>query len=239
MSERGDPDVRAHRFQTRSAGILALLGTVLTIVGQLLQQRADIPRGAPLEVFGYIAGRPWFTAALIGVLGMLCWAMAFVTAGHALRDPVSRSIARMAEPLLVVATVLFAVNYAHDGLSSGILAQQWISGELDTDTATAAYRVVEILVGGVPTLSQALVGLALAVYALAMLRSGQHSRVLSWLGLISTIGWLLTGSALFLQLPGASFELLLPFSGLATVWVLGIGITLLRRSSSETRPDPN
>ncbi|NYH80705.1 hypothetical protein FHR84_004071 [Actinopolyspora biskrensis] len=239
MSERVTLDARAHRFQTRSAGILALLGTVLTIIGQLLQQRADIPRGDPLGVFGYIDGKPWFVAALLGVFGMLCWAAAFVAAGHALRDPISRSIARMAEPLLVVATVLFAVNYAHDGFSSGMLAQQWTSGELDPDAATAAYRVVEILVGGVSTLSQALVGLALAVYALAMLRSRQYPRVLSWLGIVGTVGWFLAGSALFLRLPGSSFELLLPFSGLATVWVLGVGITLLRRNFSDVRLDPS
>ncbi len=140
----------------------------------------------------------------------------------------------MGEPLLVVAVALYAVHYAHDGFSSGILADQWASGELDADAATADSRVIEGLVGGTSVLSQPLVGLALAVYALAMLRSGQYSRVLSWLGVVGTAGWFLGGSALFLQLPGASFALPLAFVGLAMVWVLGVGVTLVRKSSSRT-----
>lgn len=220
----------AQRFQARTAGILVITGTALTIVSNLLQQRADIPRGNPLEVLDYIDGRPWFAAALAGVLGMLCWAVAFTTAGRALQEPVSRSVARMAEPLLTVAVALFAVNYALDGFSSGVLAEQWASGELDDSAATIDGRIVEAIVGGTSILSQTLLGLALVVYAVAMLRSGQYSRVLSWVGIVGTAGWFLGGSGLFLQLPGTSFELLLPFVALATVWVIGVGITLIRRA---------
>ncbi|WP_258175426.1 hypothetical protein [Actinopolyspora mortivallis] len=132
--------------------------------------------------------------------------------------------------------MLFTVNHAHDGFSGGTLARQWTTGNIETGTATSEFRVVEVLVGGSSVVAQALAGLALAVYALAMLRSGQYSRVLSWLGLVSTVGWFLVGSALFLRLPGVSFELLLPFAGLATVWVLGVGITLVRRGFSHTSP---
>lgn len=232
MSEQTALEARAVRFQTRSAGVLAMVGTVLTIVSNVLQQRAGIPRGDPLGVLDYIDGRPWFAAALAGTLGMLCWVVAFATIGRALRDPVSRSIARMGEPLLVVGVALYAVHYALDGFSSGILAEQWTSGELDAGAATAASRVVEGLVGGTSVLSQTLVGLALAVYALAMLQSKQYSRILSWLGVVGTAGWFLGGSALFLQLPGASFALPAAFVGLVMVWVLGVGVSLVRGSSS-------
>lgn len=225
VAERG-----TQRFQLRSAGVLALSGAAFTIVGNLLQQRADIPRGEPLGVLEHIAGRPWFAAALAGVLGMLCWAMAFASAGRGLRDPVSRSVARMSEPVLIVAVALFAVHFAHDGFSSGVLARQWASGELDAGAAVADSRVMEGLVGGTSILSQALLGLALAGYALAMLRSRQYSRVLTWFGIVGTLGWFLSGSALFLRLPGTSFQVMLPFVGLATVWVVGVGITLIRRS---------
>ncbi|AYY11807.1 DUF4386 family protein [Actinobacteria bacterium YIM 96077] len=234
-SEQATEGGGALRFQMRWAGILAIAGTVLTIVSNLLQQRADIPRGDTLGVLEYIDGKPWLVAAFAGVLGMLCWVMAFTTAGRALREPVSRSIARMAEVTLIVAVALFAVNFAHDGFSSGVLAQEWASGEIEADAAAVDIRVVEGLVGGTSILSQTLLGLALALYALAMTRSGQYSRVLSWMGIVGTLGWFLGGSALFLQLPGASFELLLPFVGLATVWVLGVGITLIRRSSQGSR----
>lgn len=230
---------RRRSFQARSAGILALTGTALTIVSNVLQQRADIPRGDPLGVLGHMAARPaWFAAALAGVLGMLCWAMAFALLGSALPEPVSRTVARMAEPVLVVAVALFAVNYAHDGFTGGVLARRWASGELDGGAAVIDGRVVEGLVGGTAILSQVLLGLALALYALAMLCSGQYSRVLSWSGLVGTIGWFLGGTALFLRLPGASFEFLLPSVVLAMVWVLGVGVTLIRRSSSGPPAEP-
>ncbi|KIH97862.1 hypothetical protein LP52_17260 [Streptomonospora alba] len=226
----------AQRFQTASAGILALAGGVLTIACNVLQQRAEIPRGDPSAVLDHIAGNPWFAAALVGVLGALCWAVAFAAVGRTLTEPLSRAIAQMAEPVLIVAVAVFAITYAHDGFSSGVLAQQWSSGERGAGTALVDIRVMEGLVGGTSALSQPLLGLALAVYALAMLRSGQYGRVLSWVGLIAALGWFI--SALFLRLPGASFELLLPFVGVATIWVLAVGIALLRQSY-RSRPIPN
>lgn len=227
----------AQRFRTASAGILALAGGVLTIACNVLQQRAEIPRGDPSAVLDHIAGNPWFAAALVGVLGALCWAVAFAAVGRTLREPLSRAIAQMAEPVLIVTVAVFAITYAHDGFSSGVVAQQWSSGERDAATALVDIRVVEGLVGGTSALSQPLLGLALAVYALAMLRSGQYGRVLSWVGLLAALGWFIGGSALFLRLPGASFELLLPFVGVATIWVLAVGIALLRQSY-RSRPSP-
>ncbi|GAB3489417.1 DUF4386 family protein [Amycolatopsis cihanbeyliensis] len=228
MSEPRTPEAAAQRLGMRSSGILALAGTALTIVSTLLQQRMDIPRGDPLGGLAHIEARPWFAAALAGMLGMLCWGMAFTAAGRSLRDPAGRTLARMAEPVLLVAVAVFAVHYAHDGFSSGVLAGQWSSGERDPAAALADSRVMEGLIGGTSILSQTLIGLALALYALAMLRGRQYPRVLSWVGLVGSAGWFLGGSALFLRLPGMSFELLLPFTGLATVWVVGVGITLVR-----------
>jgi len=69
------------------------------------------------------------------------------------------------------------------------------------------------------------------VGAEAILCSGQYSRVLGWVGVTGTIGWFLAGSALFLQLPGASFQLMLPFVAVATAWVVGLGIALVRRGA--------
>ncbi|WP_017557148.1 DUF4386 family protein [Nocardiopsis baichengensis] len=222
-------DSQAQRFQAVSAGVLALTGGVLTVTGSLLQQRAQIPRGDPTGVLHHIAGHPWFAAALVSVVGTLCWAVAFPAIGRTLRDPVGRTAARMAEPVLAVAAAVFAVTYALDGFTSGMIARQWISGERGTDALTDI-RVVEGVVGGTSTLSQALLGLALSAYALAILRSGRYSRVLSWAGVAATLGWFVGGSALFLQLPGASFLLLLPFTTLATIWTMGLGIALLRHN---------
>ncbi|SDK26999.1 hypothetical protein SAMN04487820_10663 [Actinopolyspora mzabensis] len=235
MSESVESEVRVRRFRTRAAGSIVLLGTALTIVSQSLQQRGEIPRGDAVGVFEHVLGTPWLVAALLGILGVLCWGVGFTTAGRALRDPVGRAVARMVDPLMVVALALFVVNYAHDGFSSGVLARRWASGELEAGTATGDFRVVEILVGGTSILSQALVGLALAGYALAMLLSRQYPRPWSWLGLVAAAGWFLLGSGLFLRLPGVSFELLLPFAGLAMVWALGVGVILLRLSTSGRR----
>ncbi|SFT71271.1 hypothetical protein SAMN04487904_106133 [Actinopolyspora lacussalsi subsp. righensis] len=235
MPESVESEVRVRRFRTRSAGVIVLLGTALTFVSQFLQRRGDIPRGDPVGVFEHVLGTPWLVAALLGVLGVLCWGVAFTTAGRTLREPVGRAVARMTDPVMVVAVALFAVNYAHDGFSGGMLARRWVSGELEAGAAAGDFRVVEVLVGGISVLSQALLGLALGGYALAMLRSRQYPRPLSWLGVVAAAGWFLLGSALFLRLPWVSFELLLPFTGLATVWALGVGITLLWLGASDRR----
>lgn len=161
---------------------------------------------------------------------MLSWAVAFSTTGRTLRDPVSRATAQIAEPVLVVAVAIFAVSYAHDGFSSGVIAQRWTAGELARSDAVSDARVVENLVGGTSILSQSLIGLALLLYAVAMLKSGHYSRILCWLGIVGTAGWFLGAAALFMQLPGTSFELFLPFVGLAMIWVISVGVALIHRA---------
>ncbi|CAM4005605.1 DUF4386 domain-containing protein [Nocardia ninae] len=216
------------RLQLRVAGIVALTGVVLIVfVNSLL---GEVPRTEYLAVLDHVNERPWFVMRLAGILAMLAWVVAFSTVGRTLRDPIGRVIARMGEPVLIVAVAVFAVDYAHDGFSIGVTAERWAAGELAANDAVADARVLEVLVGATSMLSQALLGLGLTIYAAALLLTREFSRILCWLGIIGAAGWFLGGAALIARVDGLRFEVVLPFVGAATIWVTGIGITLIRRS---------
>ncbi len=215
-----------------AAGVLAIVGSVLVVGAGLLQWRQDIPRGNPLEVLAYVHDRPWFAAAYMAIIGMVCWAVALSTAGRALDDRLGRAVARMVDPVMIVGVAAFVVDYAHDGVTTAVLARQAVGGGLDPAEAEAAYRVVEGLVGGTTMLAHVLVGFGLTGYAVAILLGRQFPAVLAWVGVVSAFGWFASGSALFLQVSGASFELLLPFNGVATIWVAIVGFALLLRARS-------
>src|SRR5262249_36137398 len=104
-------------------------------------------------------------------------------------------------------------------------------GEVGTGEALADVGVLELLIGATSMLAQTLIGLGLLAYAVAMLASREYSRVLCWLGIVGSAGWFLGGAALVARVPGMVFEVVLPFAGLASVWVTGVGITLLRRAA--------
>lgn len=221
------------RRASGATGAVLVVGSVLLMAGAALQQRQDIPRGDALGVLAFVDARPWWsTAALAAVLGMLCWAMALPALGRAMTDDVARTVARLAGPALAVAVAVFAVEYAHDGYSSAALARRWADGAGTAAVVAGDQRMVEILVGGTSMLAQTLIGFALSGFALAMLWDRQYPRALSWLGIVGTAGWFLAGAALFVGLPGSSFAVLLPFSALTMIWVLIVGLVLVRRGVS-------
>ncbi|MFI6211354.1 DUF4386 domain-containing protein [Nocardia brasiliensis] len=215
----------------KAAGVLAVLGSLCAIAAGMIQWRQDIPRGDALDVLAYVEGRPWFLAAYLGIIGMICWAVALSTAGRALADPHARALARMVDPIMFVGVAVFSVDYAHDGVTTGVLAGQWADGDRTAAQAQAAYQVVEGLVGGTTMLAHVLIGSALTGYAVALLRSRQFSPTLCWFGIVLSFGWFAGGSALFLRLPGAGFEFLLPFTSAVTIWLAVLGIMLLRNAS--------
>ncbi|MGW4841450.1 DUF4386 domain-containing protein [Nocardia brasiliensis] len=228
MSEQIIDSPRALRG--KAAGALAVLGGLCAIAAGMIQWRQDIPRGDALDVLVYVEGRPWFLAAYLGIIGMTCWAVALSTAGRALADPNARALARMIDPIMFIGVAVFSVDYAHDGVTTGVLARQWADGERTPTQAQAAYQVVEGLVGGTTMLAHVLIGTALTGYAVALLRSRQFSPTMCWFGIVLSFGWFAGGSALFLRLPGAGFEFLLPFTSAMTIWLAVLGVMLLRKA---------
>ncbi|WP_338765777.1 DUF4386 domain-containing protein [Nocardia vulneris] len=219
----------------KAAGVLAVLGSLCAIAAGMIQWRQDIPRGDALGVLTYVEGRPWFLAAYLGILGMVCWAVALSTVGRTLADPAARALARMVDPIMIVGVAVFSVDYAHDGVTTGVLARQWADGERTAAQAQTTYQVVEGLVGGTTMLAHVLIGSALTGYAVALLRSRQFSPTLCWFGIVLSFGWFAGGSALFLRLPGAGFEFLLPFTSAVTIWLAVLGIMVLRNASRAAR----
>ncbi len=220
---------------SRVALCCAVVGTVaVSIVFALL---GAVPRGEPAAVLDHVNERPWFWMRLAGILGMLAWVVAFSALARLMNGTRARTIAGLAQPLLVVAVAVFAVDYAVDGFSIGVVAEEWANGSTPKEELLAQARLLELIAGGTSILSQALLGLALLGQAVAQLFSTDFPKLWTWLGVVGCAGWFLGGSLLFAGVPGVSFSLFVPFSMVATVWVAGVGIVAWRSVSRRTRQE--
>lgn len=209
------------------AGVLAV-SVVLALLG-------DVPRGEPAAVLDHVNDRPWVWMRLSGILGMLAWVVAFAALARSMRGERARAIAGLAQSLLVVAVAVFAVDYAVDGVGVAQVANAWADGTAPRDELLQQTQTLELVAGGLSILSQALLGLALLVHALAQLDTDEFPKLLTWLGIVGCAGWFLGGSLRFAGVPGVSFELFIPFTMVAMVWVAGVGVVAWRRGSALAR----
>lgn len=230
---RTDPDqTDLRRIHLRTAGIAALVGVVLIGIDNAIL--GNPPRDDAFASMTYVAERPWFISRMVGLIGVLAWLASFTALARTLRSPIAASVARLAQPVLTVAVAVFAVQYAHDGFSLASTATHLPDAGRPGAELEARAETLNLLIGGASILAQSLLGLGLACYALAVLLSRECSRIVGWWGVIAAGGWFLTAGAHFMQLPGTTFEIILPFAGLTAAWVVALAVSALRRSRATT-----
>lgn len=220
----------------RIAAGCAVVGALA--VSFVLALLGDVPRGDPVAVLEHVNDRPWMWMRLSGILGMLAWVVAFAALARAVSGERARVIADLARPLLAVAVAVFAVDYAVDGLSVGQVAIDWADGSVSSEVLVERAQVLELVAGATSILSQALLGLALLVHAVAYLFTDDFPKVVTWFGVVGCAGWFVGGGLLFAGVPGVSFELFLPFSMLTMLWVLAVGVLAWRRGTRVARAGP-
>ncbi|MBB4934511.1 hypothetical protein F4561_005331 [Lipingzhangella halophila] len=217
----------------RIAACAAVAGTVAISVAFALL--GDVPRGDPVAAFDHVNDRPWLWIRLGGIMAMLAWVVAFAALARVMSGERARAVAGLAQPLLMVAVAVFAVAYAVDGLSIGHVADAWANGTAPQGELVQQAKVLELVSGAASILSQSLLGLALLAHAVAHLYTDDFPKLLTWVGIAGSAGWFLGGGLLFAGVPGLSFELFVPFTMLATLWVAGVGVVAWRRGSRLAR----
>ncbi len=206
------------------------LGAVLAIVGTLLFAAMSAMHGNPpiddaAGVLDYVAARPWWRAAhLANILAVLLWVGALSPLAHQLRHDIERGLARLARGVLVAASAVFAGYFSLNGFGWAELAHRWSTATVESRAdLLIEMKVALTMVGSVAFTAQALLGLSVALYGLALVSGSSFPRWLGWLGTVAGAGWLI--GALLIR-----FDMIVPCMVLAWTWMVSLGILMWRRA---------
>ena len=174
-----------------SEGLVLRIGAVSSVVGVAVLFVAEAFHGghdpgnlsATLPV--YAANRIWELVHIAQFVGYLLLLLGLLAVYRSMHDGRSGTIARIGFVTAVVATAIFAVNQAVDGVAVKFVADQWVSAptpqKAETFRIANAVRHVEI---GTTSFSQLTFGLALLLNGLALALARSYPRLLGWAGMV-------------------------------------------------------
>lgn len=207
----------------RTAGILLLIGLVLYVLPSALHGNPPIDDAeATLE---YVSQRQWWTVVhFANIAAVVLWAAAVVLLHVAgILAPARGAIAKV---VWSIAGGAFSIYFGIHAVGLAAAAQQ-----LETVEPTTVMERTEALLltlGSAAFVSQALLGAAIAVLGLAMLRAQPYLKILGSIGMVTGTGWLV--GALMLN-----FAVIVPFTVLAWLWITILALTLLPKTSKRFR----
>ena len=131
----------------------------------------------------------------------------------------------------VVATALYAVNQAVDGVAVKFVADEWVSApaaeKADALRVAEAVRHIEI---GLSSFVELMLGAALLLYGLAIAFSDVYPKWLGWAAAVG-VGWIVLGLLVahngFTQVP-----LTMLVSALLSLWVVVVAVFLWRKAGT-------
>jgi hypothetical protein len=130
----------------------------------------------------------------------------------------------------VVATALYAVNLAVDGIAIKFVADEWVSApaaeNADALRVAEAVRHIEI---GLSSFAELTLGAALLLYGLATALSDIYAKWLGWTAVAVGSGWILLG--LLVAHDGfTQVTLTMSVSVLLALWVVVLAVFLWRKA---------
>jgi hypothetical protein len=226
------------RGALRLAGWLAISGTVLSTVVNMLHPHTDVPTGPFMEEV-HATGH-WIPLHLGIILAQIVDMLAMLAIGHVLRRTARADLARYADGAAVLASAVMLLLMAQDGYSTKHLADYYVTAHGAEQAAAypVAYAFLLLLLSGLGIWYLVFFGVAVPLYSLAMLRGGPFPRWTAVLGLITGAGGFVVGSLIYTL--GASFlvttVLFLAFSSLGFIWLLICGVQLVRTAAATPAP---
>ncbi|MGW0521098.1 hypothetical protein [Crossiella sp. NPDC003009] len=210
------------RLLTRGGAVAALIGT-LGYAG-LSALHGNPPIEDPAATLEFVAARAWWRAAHYGTIAaLLLWLGAFGAVTRLLAPGDRGGLGRFALGVATCAAAVFAVYYSLHGFGLPALAQRWTAApgpEVLTET-----RAVLTVLGSTAFTAQALLGLTVLLYGLAMALGRGLPRWLGWAGAVAGLGWL-SGALL------VDFAVIVPFTVAAWAWMITTGVALWRQGES-------
>jgi len=180
----------------------------------------------------YAANRIWELVHIAQFLGYLLLLLGLLAVYRSMHDGRSGTIARIGFVTAVVATAIFGVNQAVDGVAVEFVADQWVSAptpqKAETFRIANAVRHVEI---GTTSFSQLTFGLALLLNGLALALARSHPRLLGWAGMV--LGGVYVAAGVLVAHNGFTVVGFTAMAGIGLAfWFLFLGFILWRKADS-------
>jgi len=232
---RTDPD--EERWIYRIGGVAAIVGSVLGGVGNLVHPVT--PEHDPVGVAQVIADSSmWTPIHLVIVLGIFLMLGGLIAIYHSIRGGLAGALARLGLFAAVAGVTIGLVLVILDGVAARQLAQEWASAAPgDKATALGLVHVNETMNFALASLFNFIFAAATFIlFGLAVALSRVYPRWLGWTVLVAGVASIAAGliQALVGEPTEASRILTIFGPSVITLWLLIMGILLLRRDRAES-----
>ncbi len=223
------------RLIFRIAGAAAVAGAVLGLVGNLIHPVTPVhdPEGVAQVIAD---SRSWVVTHVAIVVGIILMLGALVGISHSIRGGIAEVLARFGLVTGVAGVTVGLILVTLDGVAAPQLAEEWAGASTDQQaTALALVHVQETLNFALASLFNLLfAGATFILLGLAVAFSDVYPTWLGWIvvaaGVVSVPAGLIQA---FMGEPSdASRILTIIGPTVITLWLLTIGILLIRRSGA-------
>lgn len=230
--ERFDDAETSDRSLLSIGGWAAIVGSLLGMVGNLIHPVT--PLDDPEGVARVIAdSEGWVPIHLTIVLGIVLMLGGLVALGHTIRDGIAGAFARLGLVAAIVGAGIGLILVILDGVAARQLAQGWASAPPDgRATALSLVHANETLNFALASLFNLLFAAAtFMLFGLAVILSPRYRSWIGWVALLAGILSLVAGTiqAGTGEPSGASRWLTIVGPTVITLWLFGIGVSLVRR----------
>jgi Domain of unknown function (DUF4386) len=228
------PDAAADtRWVLRIGGWAAIIGSILAGVGNLVHPVT--PEDDPVGVAQVIADSdPWTPIHLVIVLGIFLMLGGLIAIYQTIRGGLAGALARFGLFAAVAGVTIGLILVILDGVAARQLAQEWASAApSEKATALGLVHVNETINFALASLFNFVFAAATFIlFGLAVAMSDVYPRWLGWVAVIAGLASIGAGSiqALVGEPTTASRVLTIFGPTVITLWLLVMGILLLRRS---------
>lgn len=221
----------AERTLLRIGAVSAILGVITIFVANAFHG-GNHPDDLEIVLPQYAVNANWEVVHVGQFLGYALVFVALVALYRSIAEGRGAELARLGYVTAILATAIFAVNQAVDGVAVKYdVADEWVSASA-AEKATAlrvaeAVRHIEI---GFSSFAELTLGAAHLLYGLAIGLSGAYPRRLGWAAVVVGIGWIVFGM-LVVRKGFTQATLATVVSTLLALWVVVLGVFLWRKAA--------
>jgi hypothetical protein len=227
--KRREEEAVVERTLLRTGAVSAPLGVITLYVADAFHgghNPADLEATLP----EYAANANWEAIHIAQFLGYVLVFVGLVALYRSIAEGRGAALARLGYVTAVLATAIYAVNQAVDGVAVKFVADEWVSAppaeKADAFRVAEAVRHIEI---GTSSFAELTLGAALLLYGLAIALSDAYP---GWLGRAAVavgLGWIVLG-LLVAHNGFTQVTLTMVVSAMLGLWLLVLAVFLWRKA---------
>ena len=230
-------EVVEDRWVFRLGGVAAVTGALLGMVGNLIHPATPIDD--PVGVARVIADSgAWVAMHYAIVLGIILMLGGLVAIRHSIRGGLAGALSRFALVAAISGATVGLILVILDGVAARQLAQEWSDASTNRDVALALVHANETINFALASLFNLVFAAATFIlFGAAAIASGIYPRWLGWLAVVAGGLSFVAGTiqAFIGEPTDASRIVTIVGPTMITLWLLWMGVLLLRTNPSGTR----